>query len=232
MIKNSTRLIRPRSDWWEVWTAGAIAQILYNAFSMQLYHYYIYFYIVGLILLADSLIGWGSLNANGIKIRLGIGFKSNLYFEWKDILKVEVVNFKRTSIITSGGLSKIPYVADFYIRALVLTSCNGFSQELKTKIQAIRKRSIFKEKVALDCQKNKVIFFEKPEGGFIKVVSTLKSYENLKLKIDVEKNKKDKSTRLQINRKLKFLIDFLVVVFTIGTIFYYSWETIVTPLTY
>jgi hypothetical protein len=220
-MNNSTRLKKPRNDWWIAWTGGAFAQILYNAFSMQLYHYYIYFYIVGLILLTDSLIGWGKLNVDGIKIRIGLGFKSILYFKWRDISEVQIVNIKKTSNITSGGLSKIPFTSVYYDRALVLTFNNAVNRELKTKLEAIKKRSIFKEKVALDDQKNKLMVFEKPEEGFRKIVSAIKSLEKIDIKIGVEKDKEDSLTLLTINRNFRFLIDLFVIVFAVGTIFYY-----------
>jgi hypothetical protein len=220
MNKNFIRLKKPRGDWWVVWTAGAFAQILYNTFCMQLYHYYIYFYIVGLILLADSIIGWGKLSADGVKIRIGFGCKSILCFKWEDISGIEILNIKKTSTITSGGLSAIPFTAGIYVRAMVFTFNNSVNRELKTTIKVINQRRLFKEKIALDDQNNKLIVFEKPEGGFRKIISVVKSFENKEIKIDVDK---DSVTRIAINRYFRFLIDLFVIFFTIGTICYYSY---------
>ena len=62
-------------------------------------HFYVYFYVVGIVVLADSLIGWGEITADGIKIRLGLSGKRKLYFEWRDILEVKITNInKKTKI--------------------------------------------------------------------------------------------------------------------------------------
>jgi len=221
MLKKEIHFKKPRGYWWDVWSAGAIAQILYNFFSMQLYHYYIYFYIVGIILLADALIGWGRLNADGIKIRLGLGFRNTLYFKWQDIIKVEIRNIKKTSTISSGGLSNIPFIHSDCVRALVLTFNLPFNCDLKSKIDTIKKFSMFKDKIDCDDQENELIVFEKPDGGFRKVVTAIKIYASPELKIDIEKNKND-SFGMITNRYFALLIDVFVIAFTIGTILYYN----------
>ena len=188
MNKNTVHFKKTRDNWSAALLGGALAQILYNVFSMQLYHYYIYFYIVGIILLVDSIIGWGKLNADGIDIRLGLGLKRTLYFQLRDIIKVEIKDIKKTSIISSGGLSKIPFINSDYVRALVLTFNKSFDHDSKAKIEEIKKNTMFKDKVDFDNQENKLFVFEKPDGGFRKVVTAIKKYSSHELKIDIKKN--------------------------------------------
>ena len=220
MNTNSVHFLKHQEDWTAALFGGAFAQILYNVFSMQLYHYYIYFYVVGIILLIDSIIGWGKLNSNGINIRLGFIFKKNLNLEWKDIIKVEVKGVKETSVITSGGLSKIPFVHSDYAMVLVFTLKNKLNYDIKSKICAINKYGLFPPKLGFDDQQGTLIVYEKPDGGFTKVVNNIKRYASNEIKIEIEKNKNSLEI-IQSKVNAKRMINVSVVLFALSTIIYY-----------
>ena len=66
-----------------------------------------------------------------------------------------------------------------------------------------------------------VIVFEKPDGGFRKVVTAMKEYSSHELKIDIKKNNNDSFAIILSKFNLMLIYDVFVVLFAICTIVYY-----------
>jgi hypothetical protein len=154
--------------------AAVLAHALYYFLSMDLYHFYIFFYVVSLILLVDALIGWATLSDDGIKIKLGLITKLNI--KWADIECIEIDSIKRKVSHVGGRFSSVPPVVEEDVEVLAFTLNKDITPELQKKVKTIRNFSLT-EKVAIDVRQRKLMLLEDHYIVFKTTLNAIKSFK-------------------------------------------------------
>ena len=169
-------LRQKRSMWYflDALFAAVLAHALYYLLSMDLYHFYIFFYVVSLILWVDALIGWATLSDDGIKIRLGL--LSRLNIEWVDIESIEIDSIKRKVSHVGGRFSSVPPVVEEDVEVLAFTFKEDITPRLQKKVKTIRNLSLT-EKVSLDVSQKKLMILEDNYVAFKKIINAIKSFK-------------------------------------------------------
>ena len=91
MIELPYKLHGTLRRWRSPWILGIISLIVYKIFHLDFFHFYIYFFIAGIITIYIEWPGWGELSNDGLLIRYGLLNRYKLFLRWHEIKMVKTV---------------------------------------------------------------------------------------------------------------------------------------------
>jgi hypothetical protein len=177
---NQITIRKSRKDWRKAWIYGTISLVFYHLFALSWYHFYLYFFIAGIISYLISIQPWAKANSEGLKIFFGAFFnRQNVFIEWEKIydLKVDIVQKKST--MRSGGRDTIPSQVDIEQVALVIKLKEKVSMEFLNCFQGLKKSFFNNDDIELKNDNTELLLYTEPEFSFESVVKKMKKYFKL-----------------------------------------------------
>lgn len=199
LFSKSITIRRPRKDWRQSWFWGLVFLFIYHYCQLNLYHFYLYFFIVGGISYINSLIPIYLISNNGLSVYWGGVFnKNDFFFNWKDIEFVKIQKVKQKV----AGDARFSFVSEVEIPGLSVKLVENPS------LVDIDVKSLNKSGIEFDESNLIITFFKKAEEDFETILYYISRY------CDTEKKKFNEKKFIRVKRQ-KMIIDsslFLIII--------------------
>ncbi|MCP3941882.1 MAG: hypothetical protein GY710_10415 [Desulfobacteraceae bacterium] len=149
---------------------GSVIGILYTLFSLNLYHFYLYFYCVGFFSLINSLIPWGEIDFEKISLYYWSGLKRKaVTFYWNQIESVGFIKEKKK--VQGGARIGLPIEVEKKV------FCIKMKEDYKNTDQLCDATN--KDSFYYDDQNKNFIVYQKPENGFLSLIFHAQKFTNI-----------------------------------------------------
>jgi hypothetical protein len=174
---NQIIIRKSRKDWRKAWIYGTICLVFYHLFVLSWYHFYLYFFIAGIISYLISIQPWAKANSEGLRIFFGAFFnRQNVFIEWEKIYDLKVDIIQRKSTMRSGGRDTIPSPVDIEQVALVIKLKEKISTDFSNCFQGMKNSFFNNDDIELLNDNTELLLYTEPELTFESVVEKIKKY--------------------------------------------------------
>ena len=99
-----------RKNWRITWLLGIVALIIYYLFSLNWYHFYLYFFLAGIFSLIYSFFSWGKADSTKLTLYIYKLFRRvKVTFPWEQIDSISKGHeFMKEPTVVLGGNAGIP----------------------------------------------------------------------------------------------------------------------------
>jgi len=177
MNDKKLKIRNSRKTWRKTWTIGFFVLIVYQFFTLNLYHFYLYFYLAGCIPLFNSIRKWALLNDRGVSIFYGLLFRRKVFLNWDQVNSVAVIEVIKKTFYGSGGkFGHYPGgpTIDVEYPAISISFSGTIPDQEKYRIT--KKKDSFWGIEDIGIDKNSLIIHATPECGFEKIPSIINGY--------------------------------------------------------
>lgn len=162
--KNTIKLRGSKSAWRLPWILGILSLIFYRTADLYFYHFYVYFFIAGIISLYSEWKGWGEINSEGLTIYMGILKLNPIVINWIDIDKITKLQVTKKIIVYGGGRALIPVPVEVDTEPISIVFENEAGTSLIKKMKKNEKNR-FGQKIEIgDNDKTILLYIEPIEG--------------------------------------------------------------------
>jgi hypothetical protein len=160
MPKDSLKIRSKRTSMRLCFVVGILFKLVYDYFHMELYHFYLYFYLVGLIAFLFATIPWGEITQIGIEIRYGFFNLNSLNLNWH---RIEMIILSKMKEKRS---SNMPVTIDVEINALAFNLIEPLSEKVYKDLEACEGKSFLTNAIRPAKNASAILISTEPDGGF------------------------------------------------------------------
>ena len=168
-----------RKNWRITWLLGIVALIIYYLFSLNWYHFYLYFFLAGIFSLIYSFFSWGKADSTKLTLYIYKLFRRvKVTFPWEQIDSISKGHeFMKEPTVVLGGNAGIPITIE--------TEAENIEIVLKGKIEDptkfISKKTIRYKETLSSKSSNKIIISKLPDEGIDFFLCKVKEFTGIEI---------------------------------------------------
>jgi hypothetical protein len=176
-------------DWRKPWIVGVICLIAYFVFKIDYYHFYLYFFIAGIITVCLELRGWGEIGPDGLLIRFGLLKLKSVFFRWNEIKMVKPFDLKEKLFIRFGGGMALPTNDQYSISTIGIELKETLSADRKKFLKKLSRKYVFGQEINMFEDNRNVLLHKEPACGLKYFLGLVSKY------VTVEGNEDSHTTK-------------------------------------
>jgi hypothetical protein len=168
-------------DWRKPWIVGVICLIAYLGFKIDYYHFYLYFFLAGIMTVIFEFRGWGEIGSDGLLVRFGLLGLKSVFFRWDEINKIKPFDLKEKLFIRFGGGMTLPTDDQYTITTIGIELTGTLSDDRAKYFNKLRRKYIFGQELNVLEDNKTVLLHREPVYGlnyFLDLVSKYVTVES------------------------------------------------------
>ena len=170
--------------WRNTWCIGIFLTVLSILFNKHLFYINYYFYLVGLVSLANYLYKYIRLDNNGLTVNYNL--LSNIFIGWSDIKSAIKTTYEKSNIKTAGGRVRFTINQKEDSEAILLDFHKPLNKEFKNR------------NIQIVDNGYRLLLIAPPEDGFGNLLFSINAYLNKEAGKLIHSQNKKKSTYINI----------------------------------
>ena len=203
--------IKNRNGGWQfALFLGITTKLYYDIAQLQLYHFYLYFYVASFVCYLYSFTLWGAINKEALSLRYGFFNRRTFKVKWNDIQSIRIEKILIKERDAGHGRFNISYHQEVEYLALIIRMHMSLSSEILKVIKKTQGYSYFTNRIEKAKDDHSVMVLTEPKEGFNSIVDMTKRFVKSEVLCEI-----DNSSRLwTIFKMLMNLIIFSLSIFS------------------
>ena len=204
---DKTIIYNSKSTWIKTWFIGGLLTLLSYATNHHILYFNLYFFIVGLIPLFNSLFKYAEISNKYLTLYYGPFYKRKMInFEWSKISHIGYIPTTETINVSGGSRVWISVKDEYETDAFTIQLLNPVTPEQLEANDKTHKFRLFFNEFKVNESKTDIELKSAPEGGFEKFLHSVS-----------ERSKFESKYKEQKSQTLNYAIDILytLLIFTL-----------------